>query len=76
MGLLALAIVVYACSRSEERIEAKRDLRLIGRTFLVAIPASDTAADHPRGGAGRHRDGEGVAVIGIAYYLVVGAARR
>lgn len=71
--MLALAIVVYARSRSEERIEAKRDLGLIGRTFLVAIPALVLPLIIRAAVLEGIATATEVAVIGIAYCTVVGA---
>ena len=70
--MLALAAVVFIRSRAEQRGTAKRDLRTIGKTFLVAIPALLLPLIIRAAVLEGIATATEVAVIGIAYVGVVG----
>ncbi|MFK8252992.1 TRAP transporter large permease [Ancylobacter terrae] len=70
--MIALSGAVYWRSRGEKRGENKRDIRLIGRTFVVAIPALALPLIIRAAVLEGVATATEVAVIGIAYALVVG----
>lgn len=70
--MLALAVTVYWRSRNERRGSEKRDLRAIGRAFVVALPALALPLIIRAAVLEGVATATEVAVIGIAYVLVVG----
>lgn len=70
--MIALAIAVYFRSRAERRGSEKRDLRVIGRAFVVALPALALPLIIRAAVLEGVATATEVAVIGIAYVLVVG----
>ena len=70
--MLALAVVVFIRSRGEQRGNAKRDMRTIGKTFVVAIPALLLPLIIRAAVLEGIATATEVAVIGIAYVGVVG----
>ncbi|GGE41508.1 ABC transporter permease [Agaricicola taiwanensis] len=70
--MLALAAVVFIRSRGERRGTAKRDMRVIGKTFIVAIPALALPLIIRAAVLEGVATATEVAVIGIAYVAVVG----
>ncbi|MBN9451764.1 MAG: TRAP transporter large permease subunit [Bosea sp.] len=70
--MLALAVAVWFRSRHERRGEEKRDLRLIGKTFIIAIPALALPLIIRAAVLEGVATATEVAVIGVAYVAVVG----
>lgn len=70
--MIALSGAVYWRSRGEKRGEGKRDMRVIGRTFVAAIPALALPLIIRAAVLEGVATATEVAVIGIAYALVVG----
>jgi tripartite ATP-independent transporter DctM subunit len=70
--MIALAVVVFIRSRDELRGTAKRNMRLIGKTFLVALPALALPLIIRAAVLEGVATATEVAVIGIAYCTVVG----
>ncbi|HEV2512079.1 TRAP transporter large permease subunit [Bosea sp. (in: a-proteobacteria)] len=70
--MLALAVAVWLRSRNERRGEEKRDLKLIGKTFVIAMPALALPLIIRAAVLEGVATATEVAVIGIAYVAVVG----
>lgn len=70
--MLALAVAVWFRSRHEQRGEGKRDLKLIGKTFVVAIPALALPLIIRAAVLEGVATATEVAVIGIVYVAIVG----
>lgn len=71
--MVALAVAVYARSRGERRGTDRRDLKVIGRTLVVAIPALALPLIIRAAVLEGVATATEVAVIGVAYVAVVGA---
>jgi tripartite ATP-independent transporter DctM subunit len=71
--MLALAVAVAVRSRVEQRGRGGIDLRRVGRTFLIALPALALPLLIRTAVLEGIATATEVAVIGIAYVLVVGA---
>ena len=70
--MLALAVAVYFRSRVERSGTGRFDLRMVGRTFLIALPALVLPLIIRAAVLEGVATATEVAVIGIAYVLVVG----
>jgi tripartite ATP-independent transporter DctM subunit len=70
--MLALAAAAFLRSRGERRGTGKRDLRLIGKTFVIAVPALALPLIIRAAVLEGVATATEVAVIGIAYVAVVG----
>jgi tripartite ATP-independent transporter DctM subunit len=70
--MIALAIAVWFRSRHEKRGEGKRDLRLIGKTFVIAMPALALPLIIRAAVLEGVATATEVAVIGIVYVAIVG----
>lgn len=70
--MIALAVAVWFRSRHEKRGEGKRDLRLIGKTFVIAIPALALPLIIRAAVLEGVATATEVAVIGIVYVAIVG----
>lgn len=71
--MMALAFVAYLRSRSEAQGKTERSMRLIARTFLIAIPALALPLIIRAAVLEGVATATEVAVIGIVYVAVVGA---
>lgn len=71
--MLALAVAVYFRSRIEKKGEGGFDIRLVGKTFVIALPALILPLIIRAAVLEGIATATEVAVIGIAYTLVVGA---